>query len=110
MIIEDFAQKVVTSGVMQTYIATGFFATLIFFIINANSFRPMEMMLGTIMVTIAVKGVSNLMLSMIILLFNLDAEQELKKLKVTEDKVDLLLNELQMKEAKLKSQKVSENK
>jgi hypothetical protein len=110
MIIENFAQKVVTSGVMQTYIATGFFATLIFFIINVNSFTPMEMMLGTIISTIAVKGISNVMLSMVILLFNLDAEQKLKNIKITGDKVDLLLNELQMKETKLKSEKVSENK
>jgi len=67
-------------------------------------------MLGTIIVTIAVKGISNLMLSMVILLFNLDSEQDMKDLKVTGDKVDLLLPELQMKEAKLKSERVSENK
>ncbi len=110
MVIEKFAQKVLASGVLQTYIATGFFATLIFFIINANSFTPMEIMLGTIMATIAAKGVANLMFSMVILLFNLKSEQEVKNLKITGDKVDLLLNELQMKEAKLKSAKVSNNK
>ncbi len=35
MVIERFSQNVVSSGLFKIYIATGFFATLIFFVINA---------------------------------------------------------------------------
>ena len=39
MVIERFSQTVINSGVFRFYIATGFFATLIFFIINADLFN-----------------------------------------------------------------------
>ena len=72
MIIERFSQTVVNSGIFRVYTATGFFATLIFFTINADFFTPIEMILGIILVTIALKGISNFMLSLIISLFSLE--------------------------------------
>ncbi len=43
MVVEKFSQGVVNSGIFRLYIATGFFATLIFFVINADLYTPLEM-------------------------------------------------------------------
>jgi len=66
MIVERFSQDVINSGLFRLFIATGFFATIIFFVINAELFTPLEMILGTMGITVFLKGVSNIMLSMII--------------------------------------------
>ena len=105
MVIENFSKKVLYSGLFNTYIATGFFATLIFFVINSHLFTPFEMMFGTIIVTVALKGISNMMLSLIILLFNLENTKEKYDLHIAEDKLDLLMNEIKMKEARVRASK-----
>jgi hypothetical protein len=109
MAVESFSRKVVSSGVLHTYIATGFFATLIFFVLNSHLFTPMEMMFGTIVVTIALKGVSNLMLSLIILLFDLTNAQEQHKFKLSEDRLNILLNEMSVAEASAQSSKMTKD-
>ena len=98
MVIERFSQTVINSGVFRFYIATGFFATLIFFIINADLFTPMEMILGIILITIVLKGVSNMMLSLIISLFNLENKRDEFNFKYNEEKIQLMLNELTVKD------------
>lgn len=62
MVIERFSQNLINSGIFKIYIATGFFATLIFFVVNSELFSPIEMILGSILITIILKGLSNLML------------------------------------------------
>ena len=98
MVIERFSQTVINSGVFRFYIATGFFATLIFFIINADLFTPMEMILGIILITIVLKGVSNMMLSLIISLFSLENKTNEFNFKYNEEKIQLMLNELTVKD------------
>ncbi len=98
MVIERFSQTVINSGVFRFYIATGFFATLIFFIINADLFTPMEMILGIILITIVLKGVSNMMLSLIISLFSLENKRNEFNFKYNEEKIQLMLNELTVKD------------
>ena len=98
MIIERFSQTVINSGIFKLYIATGFFATLIFFTINADLFTPMEMILGIILVTIVLKGVSNMMLSLIVSFFSLDNKRSEFDFKYNEERVQVLLNELTVKE------------
>jgi hypothetical protein len=98
MVIEKFSQTVINSGVFRFYIATGFFATLIFFIINADLFTPMEMILGIILITIVLKGVSNMMLSLIISLFSLENKRNEFNFKYNEEKIQLMLNELTVKD------------
>ena len=108
MIIERFSQTVINSGLFRFYVATGFFATLIFFTINADLFTPMEMILGIILVTICLKGVSNMMLSLIISLFSLDNKRNEFDFKYNEEKIQVMLNELTVKDvidANSKSQK-----
>ena len=98
MIIERFSQTVINSGIFRIYIATGFFATLIFFVINAELFTPFEMILGTMLITIVLKGMSNIMLSLIISLFNLDNKRSEFDFKYNEEKIQVMLNELSVKE------------
>ena len=97
MVIERFSQTVINSGVFRFYIATGFFATLIFFIINADLFTAMEMILGIILITIVLKGVSNMMLSLIISLFSLENKRNEFNFKYNEEKIQLMLDGLTVK-------------
>ena len=98
MIIERFSQTVINSGIFRLYIATGFFATLIFFVVNAELFTPFEMILGTILITIVLKGVSNMMLSLIVSFFSLDNKRNEFDFKYNEERVQVLLNELTVKD------------
>lgn len=106
MIIENFSQKVLSSNMINTYVATAFFSTLIFFILNANSYTPLEMMTGVVLVTIAFKGVSNMMLSLIVLLYNLENKEHALEFEETSSKVNGLLNKLQLQQTKIKSNQV----
>ncbi|XPV69277.1 MAG: hypothetical protein ACNI25_01575 [Halarcobacter sp.] len=99
MVVEKFSQSVINSGIFRLYIATGFFATLIFFVINADLYTPIEMIFGIIGVTVILKGVSNMMLSLIILLFSLDNKKKELDFKYNEDKIDAMLAELGVQEA-----------
>jgi len=98
MVIERFSQTVINSGVFRLYIAIGFFATLIFFILNAELFTPMEMILGIMLITVILKGVSNIMLSLIISLFSLDNKRKEFEFKYNEEKIQIMLNELSVQE------------
>jgi hypothetical protein len=99
MVVERFSQSVINSGIFRLYIATGFFATLIFFVINADLYTPIEMVFGIIGVTVILKGVSNMMLSLVILLFSLDNKRAELDHKYNKDKIDAMLAELGVQEA-----------
>lgn len=99
MVVERFSQNVINSGIFRLYIATGFFATLIFFVINADLYTPMEMIFGIVGVTIVLKGVSNMMLSLIILLFNLDNKKKELEFKYNEEKINAMMAELGVQDA-----------
>lgn len=99
MVVEKFSQSILNSGILRLYIATGFFATLIFFVINSDLFTPIEMIFGVIAVTVVLKGISNLMLSLIIVLFSLDNKREELEFKHTSDKIDALLADLTIQDA-----------
>lgn len=96
MIVERFTQNMINSGLFRLYIASGFFATSVFFVINAELFSPLEMILGVIGVTIALKGITNLMLSMIILLFSLDNKKSEMEFTYQSERIDSLLSELKI--------------
>lgn len=76
MVIERFSQNLINSGIFKIYIATGFFTTLIFFVVNSELFSPIEMILGSILITIILKGLSNLMLSFMVVLLVLKIKKQ----------------------------------
>jgi len=103
MTIENFSKIIVRSNMINTYVATAFFATLIYFTINANLYTPLEIMLGVIFVTIAFKGIANLMFSLIVMLYNLENKKDALDFDEVKTRVDGLLSDLSLKESKLKS-------
>jgi len=105
VVVERFSQNVISSGLFKIYIATGFFASLIFFVINADHFTPMEMLVGIIGITIILKGISNMMLSIIILLFNFDNKQAQLDFEYNSDKIDTILAEMSINDATVKNDK-----
>ena len=99
MVVERFSQSVLNSGIFRVYIATGFFATLIFFTLNSDIFTTTEILLGTIGVTILLKGLSNLMFSLVISFFSLENKKEEFDFKYNEEHINSLLNELNVNDA-----------
>ncbi|QKJ24064.1 hypothetical protein [Poseidonibacter lekithochrous] len=98
MVVERFSQDVINSGIFRLYIATGFFATLIFFVVNADFFTPLEMLFGIMGVTVILKGLSNMMLSMIISFFSLDNKKQELDFKYNEEKIEAMLSELNVQD------------
>ncbi|RBQ29760.1 hypothetical protein [Aliarcobacter vitoriensis] len=98
MVVERFSQNLINTGIFKVYIAIGFFATLIFFIFNTELFTPLQMLFGAVLVTVALKGLSNLMLSFIVNNFSLEQKKQDFDFRYNEDKIDLLLNQLVTKD------------
>jgi len=98
MVVERFSQNVINSGIFRLFIASGFFATVIFFVINADFFTPMEIIFGIIGITIILKGISNIMLSMIISFFSLEDKKNELNFKYNEEKIESMLSELNVQE------------
>jgi hypothetical protein len=105
MVVERFSQGVVNSGLLRLYVATGFFATLIFFVVNADFFTPMEMIAGVMASTIIFKSLGNVMLSLIITLFSLDNKEAQLDYQYNSEKIDALLSELTVKDAQKDNEK-----
>ncbi len=103
MVVERFSQNVINSGIFRIFIATGFFATLIFFVVNADYYTPLEMIAGVMGVTVALKGLSNVMLGVIVASFNLDNKEEEFNFKFNKEKIDVMLSELAVQEAQVKA-------
>lgn len=99
MVVEKFSQNILNSGILKLYIATGFFASLIFFVLNSDLYTPMEMMIGMVAVTVVLKGISNIMLALLVGLFSLDNKREELDFKHNSDKIDSLLADLTIQES-----------
>lgn len=95
----------INSGLFRFYVATAFFATLIFFVVNADWFTPMEMIIGVMAATITFKSIGNLMLSMIISLFSLENKEQELDYNYNVDKIDAMLSELSVQEVQNQNDK-----
>ena len=107
MVVERFSQSVINSGIFRLFIASGFFATVIFFVINAELFTPLEMIFGIMGVTIILKGIANLMLSLIISFFSLENKRNELDFKYNEEKIESMLSELNVQEVLSSNKKVN---
>ena len=101
MDIEKFSNNIVRSNILTTYVATAFFATLIYFVINANLYTPIEMVFGVIISTVFFKSIGNIMFSLLIALFNLQNKEEEMAFDKLSTNVEGLLNDLALQESKL---------
>ena len=107
MVVERFSQSVINSGIFRLFVASGFFATVIFFVINADIFTPLEMIFGIVSITIMLKGIANIMLSLIISFFSLENKENELDFKYNEDKIDSMLNELNVQEVLSSNKKIN---
>jgi hypothetical protein len=103
MNIEKFSSILVRSNITNTYVATAFFATLIYFTINSNLYTPIEILFGVVLSTIFFKGIANIMFSLVIILFNLKTQEDELAFDKLSTKVDGLLSDLSLQESKLKT-------
>ena len=109
MIIENFTKKMLRSKIFETYSATSFFATVIFFVINWAYYTPLEMVIWIIAATIVFKGLANIMLSMSISLVNLDNQQDKVEFEKSSTKLEALVKDLAIQEAAVQSAKTIKN-
>ncbi len=105
MVVESFSKKIIKSKILDTYVAAVFFATVIFFVLNSGFFSPFEMIVWVMVVTIAFKGIANLMLSLTISLVNLDNTQDRIEFEKSSSKLESLVSDLAIQEAAVKSAK-----
>ena len=103
MNIESFSDNLVKSNILNTYVATAFFASMIYFTINSNLYTPIEMLFGIVFSTVFFKGIGNIMFSLVIALFNLQNQEDEMAFDKLSTKVNGLLNDLALQESKLKS-------
>jgi len=104
VVVERFSHNLINTGIFKVYIAIGFFATLIFFIFNTELFSPLQMLFGAILVTVLLKGCSNLMLSFIVEHFSLESKKQEFDTKYNEEKLALILNQYSIDELNEKEQ------
>lgn len=105
MVIHNFSKKIINSRILDTYVAAVFFATLIFFVLNAAAFKPIEIIIGVVLVTTAFKGIANVMFSLIISFVDFDKTKDVLEFEKSSDKLESLIKDLAIKEATVKSAK-----
>jgi len=110
MTTEEFSKKLLQSKIFDTYVATVFFGTVIFFVLNASYYTPIEMIFWIVFVTILFKGMANIMISMVISLINLSNEHDRLDFEKSADELESLVNDLSIQEAAVQSAKTNENK
>ncbi len=106
---EEFSKRLLQSRIFDTYVAAVFFGTVIFFVINASFYTPLEMMIGIVIVTILFKGVANMMISMTISLFNLSNEQDRIEFEKSSNSLESLISDLAIQEAATQTNKTINN-
>ena len=107
MHVERFARGVINSGVLDFYIAMTFFATVIFFVLNVHLYTPMEILLWTFIVTVGAKGFANLMLGLLISLYDLSKVEEKNNFNQESEKINQMISELKLQEIEKSNNKQS---
>jgi hypothetical protein len=103
VVVEKFTHHFIASRVLDIYVGTAFFATLIFFVLNANAFNPLEIIFGVIMVTIGFKGLGHFVMALVISLFNIDNQKEKIDFDEKSARIDGLMNDLALQQTKIKT-------
>jgi hypothetical protein len=91
-------------------VAASFFAMVIFFVLNAGSFTPLEIVTGVVLVTIAFKGTANIMFAMIIAFIDFDNADEQIEFEKSSAKLESLVNDLALQEASMQTMKTKQEK
>ena len=112
--VEKFFIKIIKTKFIDFYVATAFFATVVFFILNISLYTPSEILMWIIIVTLTFKGLAHLIVSIIIMFFDLKQIEQNLEYKKQLNKLETLVNELSIQQTKIKNknnkQKSGENK
>ena len=103
--VERFTKRILATGIFDTYVAAAFFASLIFFVINANAYTPLEIMAGVVLSTIVFKGISNIMFGLSVALLALDNEKDKIEFEKSANRLESLVNDLAIQEAAVQASK-----
>jgi hypothetical protein len=106
---EQFSKYLLQSRIFDTYVGAVFFGTVIFFVLNASFYTPLEMIIGIIIVTVLFKGLANIMISMTIALLNLSNDQDRLDFEKSSNSLQSLVNDLAIQEAATQSNKTINN-
>jgi hypothetical protein len=106
MYVERFASGVLKSGVLDTYVAVSFFGTVIYFVLNIHLYTPMEILMWTFIVAIGAKGLANLMLGLVIALYDLGQIEEKNNFEKESERIDQLLAQLKFQEIEKTNEKM----
>jgi len=102
--VENFFFKIIKTKFIDFYVATAFFATVIFFILNISLYTPIEILMGIIIVTLIFKGLAHLIVSIILMFYDLNKIEQNLEYKKKLNKLETLVNELSIQQAKIKNQ------
>lgn len=105
MVVENFSKKLLRSKIFDTYVATVFFAVLIFFVVNAGHYTPFEMIFWVVLITTGFKGVANIMFAMTVSLMKLDNVQDAMEFEKSANKLEALVKDLAIQEAAIHNRK-----
>lgn len=103
MVVENFSKKLLSSRIFDTYVAAVFFATMIFFVLNASHYTPFEMIFWIVLVTIGFKGIANIMFALTVSLVKLDNTQDAIEFEKASNKLESLVKDLAIQEAAVQS-------
>jgi len=110
MIVEKFFNAILKSKIIDIYVAIAFIATAVFFIMNISSYTPFEILVGIVLVTLSFKGLAYLMVSFVIMFFDLKQKEDSVQLQQKLAKLDSLVDELALQQTKLKNNKITNHK
>ena len=103
MVIENFTNRLLASRLIDTYVATAFFATLIFFTLNAHLYTPIEIISSVIIVTIGFKGLGHFVVGIVISLYSLEEKKNEVEFNEKSSEIEGLLNDLALQQTKIKT-------
>jgi hypothetical protein len=110
MIVEKFFNAILKSKIIDIYVAIAFIATAVFFIMNISLYTPFEILVGIVLVTLSFKGLAYLMVSFVIMFFDLKQKEDSVQLQQKLAKLDSLVDELALQQTKLKNNKITNHK
>lgn len=110
MVTQIFSKRFISSKILDTYVAASFFGTLIFFVLHSDFYTPFEMIFWVVLVTIAFKGLANIMFSLSVALVQLDNEENRQEFEESSTKVESLVNDLAIQEAAVQSHRIADHK
>jgi len=93
MVTRIIFNKIQGSSFIDLYLLSGFTLSLIFFILNYQDYKPIEVFFGIIILTVIIKSLINIMLGLLIKFQNVEELKEDTKYQDEVKNIELLLQD-----------------